>query len=301
MITVKDLHKTYGTRTAVDGLTFEVSAGRVTGFVGPNGAGKSTTMRAMVGLTRPERGSVAYDGVRYTDLRHPARVVGSVLDARCMHPGRTARQHLRATAASSRIPQQRVDVVLAEVGLETAADQRAGGFSLGMRQRLALAGALLGEPEFLLLDEPSNGLDPDGIRWLRTSLTAFAHGGGSVFVSSHLIGELALFADDPVVIGAGKLLAAEPVATITARNATTVVVETAHVDDVARLGRHLLDAGCSVEVDGFQLLVHGSDRRSVSELAQRNEIPLVGLATTARSLEDSLLDMTASSAEFASS
>lgn len=157
MITASALCKTYGTRTAVDDLSFEVAAGRVTGFVGPNGAGKSTTMRMMVGLTRPDLGSVTYDGVNYTDLRAPARVVGSVLDARCMHPGRTARAHLRASAALNRLPTARVDTVLAEVGLESAADQRAGGFSLGMRQRLALAGVLLGGPDVLLLDEPANG------------------------------------------------------------------------------------------------------------------------------------------------
>jgi ABC-2 type transport system ATP-binding protein len=176
-------------------------------------------MRMMVGLTRPDRGEVRYHGVPYAELLHPARVVGSVLDARCMHPGRTARNHLRAAAAISGIPAARVDEVLAEVGLETAADQRAGGFSLGMRQRLALAGALLGEPEVLLLDEPSNGLDPDGIRWLRNHLSSFADQGGTVFVSSHLIGELGKFADDLIVVGGGKLLAAETVEAITARNA----------------------------------------------------------------------------------
>ncbi len=301
MITVTNLHKTYGTRTAVDDLSFGVAAGRVTGFVGPNGAGKSTTMRMMVGLTRPDRGSVAYDGVNYTDLRYPARVVGSVLDARCMHPGRTARQHLRATAAFSRIPMDRVQTVLAEVGLETAADQRAGGFSLGMRQRLALAGALLGEPQVLLLDEPSNGLDPDGIRWLRAYLTGFAQQGGSVFVSSHLIAELAMLADDLVVVGAGKLLAAEPVSTITARNARVVVVETVQTHDLARLAQKLAETGLVVQVAGPQLLVHDSDRRVVSELAHRNDIPVLELTETSRSLEDSLLDLTAGSAEFASS
>ena len=301
MITVTDLHKTYGTRTAVDDLSFHVGAGRVTGFVGPNGAGKSTTMRAMVGLTRPDHGSVTYDGVAYTDLRFPARVVGSVLDARCMHPGRTARQHLRATAALSRIPVHRVATVLTEVGLETAADQRAGGFSLGMRQRLALAGALLGEPQVLLLDEPSNGLDPDGIRWLRTYLTAFAQQGGSVFVSSHLIGELAMFADDLVVVGAGRLLAADTVAAITARNERVVVVETVHAADLGRLAQALTERGLVLEVTGTQLLVHGSDRRAVSEVAHRHDIPVLGLTETSRSLEDSLLDLTASSAEFASS
>jgi ABC-2 type transport system ATP-binding protein len=217
MITVTGLTKYYGDRLAVDDLGFDLAAGRVTGYVGPNGAGKSTTMRMMVGLTRPDRGEVRYDGVRYGDLEHPARVVGSVLDARCMHPGRTARNHLRATAALSGIPARRVDEVLAGVGLESVADQRAGGFSLGMRQRLALASALLGDPRVLLLDEPSNGLDPDGIRWLRNHLRSFADAGGTVFVSSHLIAELARFADDLVVVGAGRLIAAETVESVTSR------------------------------------------------------------------------------------
>jgi ABC-2 type transport system ATP-binding protein len=217
MIAVTGLTKHYRDRVAVDDLGFDLAAGRVTGFVGPNGAGKSTTMRMMVGLTRPDHGEVRYDGVRYGDLSNPARMVGSVLDARCMHPGRTARNHLRATAALSDIPSRRVDEVLAEVGLETVADDRAGGFSLGMRQRLALATALLGEPRVLLLDEPSNGLDPDGIRWLRNHLRSFADAGGTVFVSSHLIAELARFADDLVVVGAGRLITAETVESITSR------------------------------------------------------------------------------------
>jgi ABC-2 type transport system ATP-binding protein len=217
MINVTGLTKHYGERRAVDDLSFELEAGRVTGFVGPNGAGKSTTMRMMVDLARPDRGEVRYDGVRHVDLAHPARTVGSVLDARCMHPGRTARNHLRATAALSNIPTSRVDDVLADVGLESVADERSGGFSLGMRQRLALASALLGDPRVLLLDEPSNGLDPDGIRWLRNRLRSFADAGGTVFVSSHLIAELAKFADDLVVVGAGRLIAAETVESVTSR------------------------------------------------------------------------------------
>jgi ABC-2 type transport system ATP-binding protein len=225
MITVSGLTKHYGDRIAVHEMSFDVAAGRVTGFVGPNGAGKSTTMRMMVGLTRPDHGDVRYHGVPYTRLLRPARIVGSVLDARCMHPGRTARNHLRATAALSAISADRIDEVLREVGLESAADQRAGSFSLGMRQRLALAGALLGEPEVLLLDEPSNGLDPDGIRWLRNSLSAFAARAGTVLVSSHLIGELEMFADDLIVVG-GETLAAESVSSTLARGRSTVVVRT---------------------------------------------------------------------------
>jgi len=217
MISVTALTKRYADRLAVDDLSFDLADGRVTGFVGPNGAGKSTTMQMMVGLTAPDRGEVRYDGVAYRDLERPARVVGSVLDARCMHPGRTARNHLRAAAALSGIADDRADDVLADVGLESVADQRAGGFSLGMRQRLALATALLGDPQVLLLDEPSNGLDPEGIRWLRNHLRGFADAGGTVFVSSHLIAELARFADDLVVVGAGRLITSETVESLTAR------------------------------------------------------------------------------------
>jgi ABC-2 type transport system ATP-binding protein len=214
MIAVRNVSKRYGKRVAVEDISFSLAPGRVTGFVGPNGAGKSTTMRMMVGLTRPDSGEIRYDGVRYDDLRHPSRMVGAVLDARCMHPGRSARDHLLARAAAAGVRPSRVDEVLTDVGLSSAAGERAGGYSLGMRQRLALAGALLAEPRVLLLDEPSNGLDPDGIRWLRTYLSDFAAGGGIVFLSSHLIGELDVFADELVVVGRGRLLAADSVAAI---------------------------------------------------------------------------------------
>jgi ABC-2 type transport system ATP-binding protein len=210
MITVSHLTKSYGQRTVVDDLSFDLTPGRVTGFVGPNGAGKSTTMRMMVGLARPDAGTVTYRGSTYAELGDPARTVGVVLDARAMHPGRSARNHLRAMAAMSAVSEARVDDVLHAVGLDAAADQRVGGFSLGMRQRLAIAGALLGDPEVLMLDEPANGLDPDGIRWLRTMLTGFAARGGTVFVSSHFIAELGTFAHDLVVVGNGRLIAAEP-------------------------------------------------------------------------------------------
>lgn len=297
MIAVSTLTKHYGDHVAVDDLTFDVVAGRVTGFVGPNGAGKSTTMRMMVGLTRPDRGVVTYDGIRYTDLRSPAHVIGSVLDARCMHPGRSARNHLRAAAAASRIPETRVEEVLSEVGLMSAADQRAGSFSLGMRQRLALAAALLGDPHVLLLDEPSNGLDPDGIRWLRNHLSAFADRGGTVFVSSHLISELALFADDLVVVGAGRLLAAESVDALTARGAVTVVVDTPQPAQLAALldAQHL-----TVETVGERLRVHDATAAAVSQLAFDHGIRVVELTETSTSLEDSLLALTTASAQFTS-
>ena len=296
MITVTGITKTYGARVAVDDLTFDVAPGRVTGFVGPNGAGKSTTMAMMVGLTRPDRGEVRYHGVPYRELRSPARTVGSVLDARCMHPGRTARHHLRATAALSAIPLRRADEVLAEVGLESAANQRAGGFSLGMRQRLALAGALLGEPQVLLLDEPSNGLDPDGIRWLRNHLSDFARKGGTVFVSSHLISELSMFADDLVVVGGGRLIAAESVTAITARNDVTVIIAT---EVPAELAGILREQGLQVDAAGERLFVRGGTRDVVSKIAFDRGIRLLELTETSQSLEDSLLDMTGSSAEFA--
>ena len=213
MINVSQLTKRYGGRTVVDDLSFALTPGRITGFVGPNGAGKSTTMRMMVGLARPDAGTVTFGGSTYGDLRHPARTVGVVLDARAVHPGRSARNHLLATAAISSLPSTRVDQVLHQVGLDAAAGQRVGRFSLGMRQRLAIAGALLGNPAVLMLDEPANGLDPDGIRWLRAMLTDFAGAGGTVFVSSHFIAELATFAHDLVIVGDGRLVAAEPLTT----------------------------------------------------------------------------------------
>ncbi|HQY14308.1 MAG TPA: ATP-binding cassette domain-containing protein [Ilumatobacteraceae bacterium] len=296
MITVSNLTKRYGSRVAVNDMTFDVAPGRVTGFVGPNGAGKSTTMRMMVGLTRPDHGDVRYHGVSYTRMQHPTRVVGSVLDAGAMHPGRTAREHLRAMAALSSIAARRVDEVLHEVGLDTAADQRAGGFSLGMRQRLALAGALLGEPDVLLLDEPSNGLDPDGIRWLRTSLSDFADQGGTVFVSSHLIGELAMFAHDLVVVGGGTLLAAEPVAATLARGETRVVVRT---PDAVEFGRLLDRHDIGVSADGDRLTATGTTLTAVSQLAFDHRIQMVEITEVSRSLEEILLDMTGASAEFA--
>lgn len=297
MITVSGLTKHFGDRLAVHDMSFDVAAGRVTGFVGPNGAGKSTTMRMMVGLTRPDHGDVRYRGVPYTRLLRPARIVGSVLDARCMHPGRTARNHLRATAALSAISADRVDEVLREVGLESAADQRAGGFSLGMRQRLALAGALLGEPEVLLLDEPSNGLDPDGIRWLRNFLSAFAARGGTVFVSSHLIGELEMFADDLVVVGGGELLAAESVASMLARGRSTVVVRTPQAAELASL-LHRRDT--EFEVSHDRLSIHDATAATVSQLAFDHQIRVVEITETSRSLEEILLEMTGAVTEFAS-
>jgi ABC-2 type transport system ATP-binding protein len=217
MIEARGLSKRYGATMAVDGLSFDARPGVVTGFLGPNGSGKSTTMRLILGLDTPNAGQARIGGRRYRDLRWPLREVGALLEARAFHPGRSARAHLRALAASNGIPRSRVEEVLDLVGLAEVAGRRAGRFSLGMGQRLGIAAALLGDPGVLLLDEPANGLDPEGIRWTRDLLRSLAAEGRTVFVSSHLIGELARTADRVVVIGRGRLLADTSVAELSAR------------------------------------------------------------------------------------
>jgi ABC-2 type transport system ATP-binding protein len=216
MIEARKLTRRYGPAIAVDALSFDVRPGGVTGFLGPNGSGKSTTMRLILGLDRPDAGQVRIGGRRYRELRWPLREVGALLEARAFHPGRTARNHLTALAASNAIPRSRVDQVLDMVGLTGAAGRRAGKFSLGMGQRLGMAAALLGDPAVLLLDEPVNGLDPEGVRWMRDLLRSLAAEGRTVFVSSHLISEMALTAERLVVIGRGRLLADTTVAEMSA-------------------------------------------------------------------------------------
>jgi ABC-2 type transport system ATP-binding protein len=216
MIEVRGLSKRYGATVAVDGLSFDVRPGVVTGFLGPNGSGKSTTMRLLLGLDAPDAGQARINGHRYRELAWPLREVGALLEARAFHPGRTARAHLEALAAGNGIPRSRVEGVLGLVGLAEAAGRRAGRFSLGMGQRLGIAAALLGDPGVLLLDEPVNGLDPEGIRWIRRLLRSLAAEGRTVFVSSHLIGEMASTADRVVVIGRGRLLADTSVAELSA-------------------------------------------------------------------------------------
>ncbi len=215
-IEVHGLTKRHGRVLAVDALSFDVQAGRVTGFLGPNGAGKSTTMRLVLGLDRPDAGETRINGVPYRQLRWPVREVGALLETKAFHPGRSARGHLEALAAGGGIPRQRVEESLDLVGLTDVADRRAGTFSLGMAQRLGIAAALLGQPSVLLLDEPSNGLDPEGIRWLRELLRSLAAEGRTVLVSSHLISEMALTADHLVVIGHGRLLSDASLAALTA-------------------------------------------------------------------------------------
>jgi len=217
MIEARGLTKRFGRTVAVDGLNFDVRPGTVTGFLGPNGSGKSTTMRMIIGLDRPDAGRASIGGRRYPELGWPLREVGALLEAKSFHSGRSARAHLTALAASNGIPARRVDDVLGIVGLEQAAGKRAGKFSLGMAQRLGIATALLGDPGVLMLDEPVNGLDPEGIRWLRTLLRSLAAEGRTVFVSSHLISEMALTAGDLIVVGQGRLLAETTVAELSAR------------------------------------------------------------------------------------
>jgi len=216
MISARGLTKRYGRTVAVRDLTFTVRPGVVTGFLGPNGAGKSTTMRMLIGLDRPDAGLATVNGKRYRELRRPLCEVGAMLEARAFHPGRSARAHLGSLAVSNAIPARRVEEVLSLVGLETAARRRAGKFSLGMAQRLGVAVALLGDPGTVILDEPANGLDPEGIRWMRTLLKSLAAEGRTVFVSSHLISEVAQTADELIVIGQGRLLAHTTVAELAA-------------------------------------------------------------------------------------
>ena len=218
MIEARGLVKCYGTTTAVDNLSFDVRPGTVTGFLGPNGAGKSTTMRMMLGLDRPDAGTARVNGQSYHELRWPLREVGALLEAKAFHPGRSARAHLTALAVSNGIPRRRVNEVLEITGMGPAADRRAGKFSLGMAQRLGIAAALLGDPAVLVLDEPVNGLDPEGIRWIRGLLKTLAGHGRAVLVSSHLISEVAQTADHLIVIGQGRLLAQTTVAELAARS-----------------------------------------------------------------------------------
>jgi ABC-2 type transport system ATP-binding protein len=297
MITAHRLTKTYGDRTAVDGISFTVEPGRVTGFLGPNGAGKSTTMRMVLGLDRPTSGSVTVNGRRYADHPAPLREVGALLEARALHPGRSARDHLRWLAASNGIPRARVDEVLELVGITAVADQRVGRFSLGMGQRLGIAAALIGDPPVVVLDEPVNGLDPEGIRWVRTLARDLATEGRTVFVSSHLMSEMALTADHLVVIGRGRLLADCSTAEFVAQHAVSHVrVRSPQHDEVATLLRH---QGLDVAAHGAELRVRGLDAAAVGELIGRSGLLLHELTLVRSSLEDAFMTLTADSVEYA--
>ncbi|KWW99782.1 ABC transporter related protein [Carbonactinospora thermoautotrophica] len=290
MIEARGLTKRYGRKLAVDELSFEVRPGVVTGFLGPNGAGKSTTMRLMLGLARG-RGVTLFNGRPYRKLKHPLREVGAMLETPPYHPARKARDHLRMLAAANGIPRGRVDEVLELVGLTSVGDKRPKSYSMGMTQRLGLAAAMLGDPQTLILDEPANGLDPQAINWLRGFLRAFAAQGRCVFVSSHLLAEMALMADHLVVISRGRLITSEPVADFVKRGShSSVVVRSPHV---ARLARLLTREGAKVvHEDGPVISVIGVERAEIGELAFRNGIVLHELADRAATLEEAFLEAT---------
>ncbi|WP_035856498.1 ATP-binding cassette domain-containing protein [Cryptosporangium arvum] len=285
MIRTEHLTKRYGRTLAVDDLTFDVRPGLVTGFLGPNGAGKSTTMRLILGLDPPSAGSVLVGGRAYRELRTPLHEVGALLDGRAFHPGRSARDHLRWLAESNGIPRRRVDAVLGQVGLTDVARQRTRTYSLGMGQRLGVAAALLGDPAVLILDEPVNGLDTDGIRWLRTLLRDLADEGRTVLLSSHLMSEIELIADRLLVIGGGRLLAdAGTAGFLASASASYTVVGT---PEAARLRDALVGAGATAEADRpDRLRVAGIDTRQIGEIAAAQRIVLHELTPHRDSLED---------------
>jgi ABC-2 type transport system ATP-binding protein len=296
-IEVQALTKEYGTRRAVDDLTFTVLPGRVTGFLGPNGAGKSTTMRLVLGLDRPTSGTATIGGRAYATLREPLRHVGALLDAQAAHGSRTGRDHLRVLAASNRIAGRRVDEVLDETGLASVGRRRVRTYSLGMRQRLGIAAALLGDPEVVLLDEPSNGLDPEGIIWIRELLRRLAGEGRTVLVSSHLMTETAAFADHLVVLGRGRLLADTPMREfIHARVEPRVRIRTTDATALeAALARHGHDA---VQHEDGHWTVRHARVDDIGRLASQAGVPLLELAAVEGTLEQAYLDLTATEAEF---
>ncbi|MFF0745545.1 ATP-binding cassette domain-containing protein [Streptomyces sp. NPDC004111] len=301
MITLRELTKRYGETVAVDALTLDVKGGQVTGFLGPNGAGKSTTVRMILGLDRPSGGEALIDGRPYSSMRHPLREVGALLDAKALHPARSARSHLVAQARSNGIPLRRVDEVLETVGLAKVARRPAGAFSLGMYQRLGVAGALLGDPRVLVFDEPVNGLDPDGVRWVRELVRSLAAEGRTVFLSSHLMSEMQLTADQLVVIGRGKLLADTPMADLLARSSlSSVRVRTPDTAGLRKLIDHLRKDGArQVESPAAdEAVVKGRSVEQVGDLAHRLGLRLHELSAVSASLEQAYMELTAPSVEY---
>ncbi|MER6998842.1 ABC transporter ATP-binding protein [Streptomyces sp. NPDC000410] len=295
MISLQSLTKRYGDRTAVDRLTVDLAPGLVTGFLGPNGAGKSTTMRMILGLDRPTSGRALIAGKPYAAHRHPLRRIGALLDAKAVHPRRSARNHLLAMAASHSLPAHRVDEVLEQVGLTDVAHRRAGTFSLGMGQRLGIAGALLGDPEVLMLDEPVNGLDPDGVRWIRTLLRSLADEGRTVFVSSHLMSEMEQTADRVVVIGKGRLIEDTEMSTLLrAGGGGPVRVRGPHLGPLAQAL-----TGHALHWNGpHEMTVRGMDAALIGDLAYEHGVRLHELHALETSLEDVYMQLTAESVEY---
>jgi ABC-2 type transport system ATP-binding protein len=298
LIEARELTKRFGDKVAVDHLTFNVEPGQVTGFLGPNGAGKSTTMRLITGLDRPDSGIATIGGLTYGQLTKPLTRVGALLEARSLHPGRSARNHLLYLAQTQDIPAKRVDEVLDLVGLQDVARKRAGGFSLGMTQRLGIAAAMLGNPPVLLLDEPGNGLDPEGIRWVRTLMRQLASEGRTILVSSHLMSEMAVTADHLIVIGRGRLIAASSTEEFIQHSSErSVLVRT---PDAARL-RELIagDGGTVQSNDGDDgMIVTGLDAARIGELAASASLVLHELTPRLPSLEEAFMELTADSVEF---
>jgi ABC-2 type transport system ATP-binding protein len=293
-ITVERLTKRYGETLAVDDLSFTVEAGRVTGFLGPNGSGKTTTMRALIGLIRPTSGRALVLGKPFSELKNPVRAVGVSLDARDVHPGRTGRSHLRTLAAAAGLPNSRVDEVLDMTELTPARDRRVKGYSMGMRQRLALAAALLGDPRILMLDEPANGLDPQGMRWLRDILVALAAEGRAVLISSHVLSEVEQTVDSVVVIGVGRLVMQGTLSDLVAGDTRPALVRSPRSDELHVL---LEDAGASVRGEGRAdtMLVHGVSLEEIGTIAAEHGIPVFELTRAAATLEDRFLELTGES------
>jgi ABC-2 type transport system ATP-binding protein len=297
MIEARGLSKHYGSTTAVDGLSFSVAPGKITGFLGPNGAGKTTTMRMILGLDRPSAGTVTVNGKPFAQLAYPMREVGALLDAKAVHGGRTAYNHLLCLADTNSLPRRRVGEVLDLVGLTEVAKKRSGGFSLGMGQRLGIAGALLGDPAILMFDEPVNGLDPEGILWIRTLMKGLAAEGRTVFVSSHLMSEMENTADHLIVIGRGKLIADCTVAEFIEQNSRqSVRVRTPQPEALAKV---IAQAGGAVRDEGSgHLLISGLGADRIGDLAFENAVRLHELAPTQASLEQAFMELTGSSVEF---
>ncbi|MGI9032406.1 MAG: ABC transporter ATP-binding protein [Acidimicrobiales bacterium] len=297
MIEVFDLSKRYGATVAVDHLSFAVQPGKVTGFLGPNGAGKSTTMRLILGLDRPNGGKALIGGRPYRDLAQPLRVVGALLEARAVHSGRSAYNHLLVLAQTQKLPRRRVDEVIDLIGLREAAHRRAGGFSLGMSQRLGIAAALLGDPQVLVLDEPVNGLDPEGIRWIRNLMKRLAAEGRTVFVSSHLMNEMAVTADHLIVIGRGCLIADCPAAEFIARSSHKSV--RVRGPDPSALAQAIDAEGGQVQTgqDGA-ITVTGLDAAQIGELTARHSLVLHELSPQLASLEEAFMELTGDSVDY---
>lgn len=300
MITFDEVTKRYRSATAVDDLTVSVRPGKVTALLGPNGAGKSTSLRLLLGLDHPTSGRALVGGRPYAEIREPLRVIGAHLDGRAVHPGRSARQHLLALARANRLPARRVDEVIDLVGLRPVARRPAGRFSLGMGQRLGIAAALLGDPGILVLDEPVNGLDTDGVRWIRHLLRDLAAEGRTVLMSSHLMAEVHRTADHVLVLGRGRLLADCPTSELVALATDTVVLTTPDAGRCAPFARILRQQGMDVaEPDGGELRIRGGTRERIGDLAYEQGVRLHGLAEEAGSLEDGYLRLVSSATEFA--